>query len=203
MVTLSLLDLLWKGPLLLVGAFLVYFLITYPFQRRWLGARVRTKDWLKGNFFRGEKSTPVGFEKVGNAVEGLAKSLEKLIANYRNTNRNKALKGLRGEAKDLVISISESVRDLLEHWRTLSLMDLVDKELRERADRDRELILKLHGNLECFRTSFQKAAVSQTSEALTEASCQIAEISHFTELMSDSMSGEPETTTSQESVVSD
>lgn len=140
---------------------------------------------------------------MSKAVENLAGSLQKLIENYRNIGRNEALKGLRSEAKEIVISITESVTDLLEHWRTLGAMDLVDGELRERANRDRDLITGLHGNLDKFRASFQKAAVSQTSEALTEASHQITEISNFTHLMSDSISGDEETTTSQSPAVSE
>ena len=201
MTSLSLLEWLWKGPLFLVGAFLVYFFVTYPFQRRWLTARVRTDDWLKGKILRGNSPEPAGFMKVGAAVEMLAESLKKLITNYRNTSRNKAMKGLRGEAKEIVISISESVTELLEHWRMLDGLDLVDEELKERAQRDRDNLVRLHENLDAFRASFQKAAVSQTSEVLTEASEKIAEISHFTKLMSESMGGE--TTVSRTAEVSE
>ena len=179
--------LLWNVILVLGGAFLLYFLVTYPFQRRWLTARIRTEEWLKGRYFRGGQVSPVEFEKVGAAVEQLAGSLEKLISNYRNTGKSRAMKGLRNQAKEIVISITESVTVVLEHWKSLAGMDLVGSELEARALRDSRNLETLHQNLEAFRASFQRAAVSQTSEALTEATERISEVSHFTRLMSESI----------------
>ena len=64
------------------------------------------------------------------------------------------------------------------------------EELEERARHDAKNLSKLHANLQDFRESFQKAAVSQTSEALTEAAERVAEVSHFTRLMSESIEDE-------------
>ena len=189
MMTLAVFKMLWNAALILVGVFLLYFLVTYPFQRRWLTARIRKDDWLKENYFRHEKVAPPGFEPVGEAVKALAGSLDKLIGNYRKTGRNPAMKSLRKDAKDIVISIAEAVTAMLEHWKSLGGMDLVQAELRERARDDARNLDRLHANLQDFRASFQKAAVSQTSEALSEAANRVAEVSHFTKLMSESMEG--------------
>lgn len=187
MITLAFLKMLWNAILILGGSFLLYFIVTYPFQRRWLTARIRKDDWLKGNFFRHEKISPPGFTPVGNAVGEIAGSLEKLIENYRKTGGNPALKILRKDARGIVISISESVTAILDHWKTLGGMDLVQEELEERARQDAGNLMRLHANLQDFRTSFQKAAVSQTTEALTEAADRVLEVSHFTRLMSESI----------------
>jgi len=187
MITLAIFKILWNASLILVGSFLLYFLVTYPFQRRWLTAQIRKDDWLKGNYFRDEKVAPPGFEPVGEAVTGLAGSLDKLIENFRKTGGNPAMKTLRKDAKEIVISIIESVTAMLDHWKSLGGMDLVKKELEERARHDAQNLLKLHANLQDFRTSLQKAAVSQTSEALSEAAARVAEVSHFTQLMSESI----------------
>ena len=45
--------------------------------------------------------------------------------------------------------------------------------------------------------------MSQTSEALTEAAEQVAEVSHFTRLMSESMGGGGRATRSQSGVLSE
>lgn len=54
MVEASFWEVFWKVPLYLVGAFLLFCLVSYPFQRKWLRARVRTDEWMKG--WPGEQS---------------------------------------------------------------------------------------------------------------------------------------------------
>ena len=181
------LEFLWNGILILGGSFLVFCVVIYPFQRRWLSAGLRVDEWLKGKFFRHLNIQPAGFDPVSEAVTSLAQSLKKLIENHRNTRQAAALKGLRKEAHDIIISITESISSILEHWKILAGMDLIDEELTARAALDARNLNTLRDNLDAFRASFQKAAVSQSSETLTEASNQLVEISHFTKLMSESL----------------
>ncbi|MDA7881314.1 hypothetical protein N9A94_03330 [Akkermansiaceae bacterium] len=152
-----------------------------------MSARLRVDEWLKGKFFQNSEISPPGFTPVGEAVTALARPLKKLIENHRNTSRAAGLIGLRKEAHDIVISIAESTSAILEHWKILAGMDLIDNELSERAALDVKNLNTLRENLDAFRASFQKAAVSQSSDALAEATERLTEISHFTKLMSESI----------------